>query len=378
MKAIINAQIITAREILQNYAVIFDEKITHILPEEALACYDVSEKINAQGFFVSAGFIDIHVHGCAGIDTMDERPDAITLLSEKLPPTGVTAFLPTTMTMRFDKIESALTNIRLAMGNAPGAQVLGCHLEGPFISQAFKGAQDPAYILPPDFSKIKAYSDVIKIITLAPEGPASAVFIRSCRERGITVALGHSAISYEAAMAAIKEGVSHITHIFNALAPFHHRQPGVIGAAADSDVTCELIADNLHVHPAAQRLLLKIKGSDKIILITDAMRASLMSDGKYDFGGQVVLVQDGQARLASGVIAGSVLTLNQAIFNFKQTSGLDLATVIRMVTVNPAKRLGVFASKGSIAVGKDADLVIFDDTLTIHVTIVRGKTIYRR
>lgn len=378
MKAIINAQIITAQEILQNHAVIFDEKITHIIPEAALARYNVSEKINAQGFFLSAGFIDIHVHGCAGIDTMDERTDAIALLSEKLAQTGVTAFLPTTMTMRFDQIESTLTNIRLAMGNAPGAQVLGCHMEGPFISKAFKGAQDPAYIMSPDFNKIKAYSDVIKIITLAPEWPDSAVFIRSCLEQGITVALGHSAISYEEAIVAIKEGVSHITHIFNALAPFHHRHPGVVGAAADSDVTCELIADNLHVHPAAQRLLLKIKGSDKIILITDAMRACLMSDGKYDFGGQVVLVQDGKARLASGVIAGSILTLNQAVFNFKQTSGLNLKKVIQMVTINPAKRLGIFKSKGSIAVGKDADLVIFDDTLTIHVTIVRGKTIYRR
>ncbi len=378
MKAIINVQIITAQEILQNYVVIFGEKITHIIPETALACYDVSEKINGQGCFLAPGFIDIHVHGCAGIDTMDERTDAIALLSENLTQTGVTAFLPTTMTMRFDKIESALTNIRLAMKNAPGAQVLGCHLEGPFISKAFKGAQDPEYILPTNFSKIKAYSEIIKIITLAPEEPDSAVFIRSCLKQGITVALGHSAISYEAAMIAIKEGVSHITHIFNALAPFHHRHPGVVGAAADSDVTCELIADNLHVHPAAQRLLLKIKGPDKIILITDAMRASLMSDGKYDFGGQVVIVQDGKAQLASGVIAGSVLTLNQAVLNFKQTSGLDLTKVIQMVTINPAKRLGIAENKGSIAVGKDADLVIFDDTLTIHATIVRGKTVYRR
>jgi N-acetylglucosamine-6-phosphate deacetylase len=378
MKAIVKAQIITTQKILQNYAVIFDDKITHIIPEEALIHYDVSEKINAQGLYLSAGFIDIHVHGCAGIDTMDERVDGITLLSEKLAQTGVTAFLPTTMTMRFDQMERTFIRIRTAMGNAPGAQVLGCHLEGPFINKNFKGAQDSAYILPPDFGKVKDYVDVIKIITMAPEWPESAVFIRRCIDKGMTVALGHSAISYEEAMASIKEGVSHITHIFNALTPFHHRHPGVVGAAADSDVTCELIADNIHVHPAAQRLLLKIKGFDKIILITDAMRASLMSDGKYDFGGQIVTVQDGKARLASGVIAGSVLTLNQAVFNFKQTSGLDLAKVISMVTVNPAERLGIAERKGSIAVGKDADMVIFDDTLAIHMTIVRGKTIYRR
>ena len=177
-------------------------------------------------------------------------------------------------------------------------------------------------------------------------------------------------------MKAISAGASHITHTFNAITPLNHRKPGIVGAAMDSDVTCELIADNVHVHPAVQRILLKTKGIDKIILVTDAMRASLMPDGEYDLGGQNVFVKNGEAHLSSGAIAGSVLKLNEAVRNFMKNTQISLREAIKLVTVNPAVCLGVQAQKGSLEPGKDADMVIFDEQLNILQTFVKGNLVF--
>lgn len=378
MKGIINGQIITEQGIVKDQVLIFDEKIIHIVSTDQLSNYQLTETLDAGGKFVSPGFIDVHVHGCNGFDTMDDNQEAINTISESVIKTGVTSFLPTTMTMEFSKIDQSMARIRKAMKQSTGAQILGCHMEGPFINEANKGAQDPRHILAPEFEKIKPHLDVIKIISTAPEKAKDDTFIRACAQEGIIISIGHSSATYEQALSAIDAGASHMTHTFNALPPLNHRKPGAIVAAMERDsVTCELIVDNVHVHPAMQRLLLKMKGADKMILITDAIRACMLCDGQYDLGGQMVTVGKGEARLADGSLAGSVLFMNQAVKNFMENTGLDLVSAIKLVTENPAKELGVFGEKGSLALGKDADIVIFDDSLEIFATIVRGNVLYR-
>lgn len=378
MKAIINGRIITLEGILQHHAVIFEDRIKGIVREEELEKFPVLERIDAAGRYVSPGFIDVHVHGCNGFDTMDEDEQALAAIREAVLKTGVTAFLPTTMTMPFTRIERSLEQVRRAMQEGRGAEVLGCHMEGPFIHEAYKGAQDKKYITVPDMAKIEPYLDCIRIITIAPETKDSRTFIQKCVQKGVVVSIGHSSATYEQGMEAIQAGVSHMTHTFNALPPLHHRLPGAIGAAMDSDIVCELIVDNLHVHPAMQRILLKVKGLDKIILVTDAMRASLLGDGEYDLGGQNVTVKDGEARLPSGVIAGSILTLNQAVRNFIKNTGISLADAVRLVTLNPARQVKAEQDKGSIEVGKHADLILFNDEIEVSAAFVKGNLLFRR
>jgi N-acetylglucosamine-6-phosphate deacetylase len=378
LNAIYNTKIIAADRVLTNHAVVYTDKIVAVIPEGALATYALADRIDAGGLYLAPGFIDLHIHGCAGVDTMDDGEDALAVMSRILPATGVTAFLPTTMTMPLASVTAALARIRPLMGHCPGAGILGCHLEGPFINPAYKGAQAARHILAPDFALLAGHADVIKIVTLAPELPGGLAFIREAAQQNIVAAIGHSAASYEQALAAVAAGAAHITHTFNALAIPNHREPGVLGVITDSRVTCELIADNIHVHPAMQRLLLKLAGQARLILITDAMRACLMPDGNYELGGQPVRVDKGTARLDNGVIAGSVLTLNKAVANFRQTSGLPLPAVIALVTSNPAARLGLGRQKGRIEPGFDADMVIFDENITPTETIVGGKSVYRR
>jgi N-acetylglucosamine-6-phosphate deacetylase len=378
MKAIVNSRIITLQGILFNHAVLFEDRIRGIVAETQLGRFSISEQFDGQGQYVSPGFIDIHVHGCNGFDTMDEDKRALAVISEGLLQTGVTSFMPTTMTMSMTRLEQSIEHIRQAMKKSSGAQVLGCHLEGPFIHEEYKGAQDKQYIIAPDIKKIESYLDCIKIITIAPEIADSKDFIQACVQKGIVVSIGHSSATYEQGMEAIGAGVSHMTHTFNALPPLHHRFPGAIGAAMDSDITCELIADNLHVHPAMQRILLKVKGLGKIILITDGIRASLLGDGEYDLGGQNVIVKDGEARLTDGVIAGSILTLNKAVRNFIENTGLGLAEAIQLVTLNPARQIKVDHDKGSLEVGKHADMILFHDDLEISAAFVKGNLLFRR
>lgn len=378
MKAVLNSKIITWQGILHNHVVIFEDKILGIIPKEQLENHQIDEQIDAGGKYLSPGFIDIHVHGCNGFDTMDEDEKALAFIGKGILQAGVTSFLPTTMTMSFDRIWDSMEHIRQAMGKSSGAEVLGCHMEGPFIHEDYKGAQDKKFIASPDINKIEKYLDCIKIITIAPEVAESSDFIKACVQRGIVVSIGHSSATYEQAMEAIEAGASQMTHTFNALPPLHHRLPGAIGAAMDSEIACELIVDNLHVHPAMQRILLKVKGLEKIILITDAMRASLLGEGEYDLGGQNVIVKEGEARLPNGVIAGSVLSLNRAVHNFMENTGIDLVSAIQLVTFNPAKQIKADHKKGSIEIGKDADMVLCNDELEIFATFVKGNLLFRR
>lgn len=394
MKCLINGRLILP-DANDNFkicagALNFDEKIISI--GEPL---DGAKIIDAENNFVAPGFINIHIHGAAGVDTMDDDLNALKKFAEFLPSAGVTSFLPTTMTMPLEKIYRALERIRLGKNFSHGAKILGAHVEGPFISKKFKGAQAEENILPADFSLIKNFVDVIKIITVAPEeigtrneglgtrvlnqspvpSPQSLDFIDRCLEKNIIVSIGHSAATYEEAIAAIARGANHVTHLFNAQSGLHHRKPGVVGAALDSNATVELITDNVHVHPAAQRIVAKIKPRSEIILITDSCRACGVGDGLSELGGQKVFVKGNVATLADGTLVGSVAKMNEVLKNFCANTKLDVAAGVELVTKNPAVKLKIFDKLGSLEVGKAADITLFDDDFNIKKTFVGGKEI---
>jgi len=378
MQAIMNGKIILPQKILENHVILFDTKIKDIVPHKDFIKETCTKVFDAQGNYVSPGFINIRIHGCGGVDVMDTGSSTLQTMGKLLATTGVTSFLPTTMTYDWPKIYPVLENIRTAMSEETGAQILGCNLEGPFISQEFKGAQAAKHIIAADFTKIANFSDVIKIITIAPEKITEDSFLLFCLQNKIIISLGHSGATYEEAMNAIAKGASHITHLFNAMSPLHHRHPGLVGAALDSNVKCELIADNVHVHPAMQRLVYKTKDSEDIILITDSMRACLQKDGLSELGGQKVFVRGQVAKLADGTIAGSVLTMDKAIANFRTNTNAPLSTVIAMATINPARELGLDDHIGSIALGKQADLVVLDNDINIKITFVKGVKIFQQ
>ncbi|MCX7695363.1 MAG: N-acetylglucosamine-6-phosphate deacetylase [Caloramator sp.] len=376
MKAIINGKIITERDVLKGKALIFDEKIVDIVDEKKINESDY-EVIDALGNYVSPGFIDIHIHGSGGSDTMDASFEALQNISKTITRCGVTAFLPTTMTMLKDSIYRALENIKNNKDKVAGAKVLGVHLEGPFISKKYKGAQDEKYIIPPSYDFIKDYLDVIKIITMAPEVDEEFKFIDCLsKNKDIVLSMGHTSCSYEVALNSIEKGISHATHTFNAMSFFNHREPGAVGAVFNTDITCEVIADFVHVHPEALRLLLKIKGIDKVVLITDSMRAGCMDEGVYDLGGQKVYVDKTSARLEDGTLAGSILTLNKAVYNVKNRLGLNMVDVVKMASLNPAKVIKEDSKVGSIEKGKNADIIIFNEDIDIKLTIIEGKIVF--
>jgi N-acetylglucosamine-6-phosphate deacetylase len=359
---------------------LFGEKIAGLFSPDQLPAG--TEKIDAGGRYAAPGFINIHIHGCGGADTMDATPSALKVMSRLQAATGVTAFCPTTMTYDFASIDRALTTIQNVMtsGTEPGAKILGAYLEGPFISAAFKGAQKADYIHKAAFTKIEKFAQILRYVLVAPETLTPAElenFAAAAQKYNIHLTLGHSAATYEQALTFINRyGCQHITHLFNGMAPFHHRNPGIVGAALDSTAVCELICDNVHAHPAAQRLAYQLKGPEKIILITDSMRACALGDGVSELGGQKVFVRGANATLADGTIAGSVLTLDRALANFKITAGLTVPEVVQLVTLNPARELGE-TRRGRLEPGCRADLTLFDADFKIHATYVGGLQVYQ-
>ena len=351
------------------------ERIKGIVSEREAADLNIEDTIDAKGCYVSPGFLNVHIHGCDGMDTMDDEETALPKMSRLQAKTGVTGFLPTTMTCAWDDVAKAFSHIRHYQQQQPtGARILGAHMEGPFISPAKKGAQAECNIRPADFELVEPWQDVVRIITLAPEELPDYHFVELCEEAGITVSIGHTAADYETVMEAVTEhGVHHITHLYNAMTPFHHRNPGVVGAALDSLANCEIIADNVHSHPAAQRLLYHAKGGRNIILITDSLRACGVGDGPSELGGQKVFVKGELATLEDGTIAGSVATMNRCIKIFWENTGAPLARVIEMATKTPAAELNLYDELGSLEAGKRADIVIFDDDVKIKQTIIGGK-----
>ena len=372
-----NCNIIYLDKIELGSVLIEDGKIKEINPESISNDLDI---IDGSGLYLSPGFIDVHIHGAGGYDTMDGTFDAINEISKTIVKHGTTSFTPTTMTVSIEDINKSMISIKEAKDNGTdGAIVLGAHLEGPFISPKAIGAQNPNYLVEPTIENfnamVKNAEDAVVSITIAPEIPGAKELIKTLSEKGIVCSIGHTKATYEEAIDGIKCGCSHSTHLFNAMTGFTHREPGVVGAIFDTDITTETISDGIHISYPSLRIAYKQKTSDKVLLVTDAMRACCMPDGMYDLGGQDVIVKDSAARLLSGNLAGSILTLDKAVKNVYENTNMPLYEVVKMATLNPAKHCKVSHKKGLIKEGYDADLVLFDENINIKKVIVSGKTI---
>lgn len=383
MKYIHNGTILLDGKQIQGKVLLYNKKIIDIIDErEALTLSGVVEKIDAKGGYIAPGFVDIHIHGYDGVDTMDGGVEDIQIIAKGIPSNGVTSFLPTTMTMPREDITTAINSVRKAMAvqdSQEGADILGVHMEGPFLNIEFKGAQNKEYFQKPDAAYVKENQDVVRHITVAPEIEGAMEFIKDLEEStDISMAMGHTAATFEQAMAGIEAGVNHVTHIFNAMTGLHHRKPGVVGAALSSDITCEMICDTIHVHPGLFKMIHKVKGPDKLVLVTDCMRAGGKEEGQYSLGGQKVWVKDGSARLEDGNLAGSVLKLNEAVKNMMDYTDIPMEEAIQYVTINPANVINVQDRKGTLDIGKDADITIFDKDVNIQRTIGKGKVIYEK
>jgi len=379
-----NGTVITPFRTIKNGVVIFENgKITAVGRKSDVKMPKGIIAIDASGKTVASGFIDIHIHGGRGRDIMEGSYEAINQIAKFVASHGTTAFLPTTVSTPRDDLLNAVRAVKKAMERGTeGAEVLGLHLEGPYINPEKRGAHDAEYVRPPSPDEIKelleAANRTIKIVTLAPEVDGSKELIEELGKLGIVASMGHSNATYREAMDAIKLGVTHAAHAFNEMRSFHHREPGVLGAVLVHDeLTAELISDNIHVHPVVMKLLVRTKGKNKVVLITDAIQAAGMPDGKYKLGKQNVIVKKGVCRLESGELAGSTLTMNEAVRNAMKSVGIPLRTAIKMATVNPAVAISVNKNKGSLEPGKDADIVIIDDEVNVYMTIAKGKVVYK-
>lgn len=369
-----NCNIIYLDKIENGSILIENGKIKEINPINV----DSEEVIDAKGLYLAPGFIDVHIHGAGGHDTMDGTFEAINEISKTIVKYGTTSFTPTTMTVGIDDIKQSMKVIKEAKENGTdGAIVLGAHLEGPFISPKAIGAQNPKFLIPPTLENYKEMvgdaEDAVVSITIAPEVPGAKELIKELSQKGIVCSIGHTKATYEEAMEGIKCGCGHSTHLFNAMTPFAHREPGVVGAIFDSDITTETISDGIHVSYPSLRIAYNQKTPDKVLLVTDAMMACAMPDGMYALGGQDVVVKEGAARLLSGSLAGSILTLDKAVKNVYKNVGLPLYEAVKMASYNPARHCKVENRKGLIKEGYDADLVLFDDDINIKNVIVNGK-----
>ena len=375
MKQIINGKLITPEGVIEGKTLIMSEVFEEIadLPRDGI------ETIDARGGYVMPGLIDLHIHGYGGRDAVEESRDAIREIAEGILKNGVTAFLPTTLTVSYETLENAFDNARKLQNAQKNdralyektATVLGVHAEGPFVSVKKKGAQNEAYIKAPDVDFVKRNSDIIKMITVAPEVDEGFDFIRRVSgETDVVVSAGHSDADYDTMMRAIDAGVTHATHLFNAMSSFSHRAPGGTGALMFSDkVSCELICDGVHVHPAWFKPVATLKGR-KLNLITDCLNASGLPDGKYNIGGQVFDLKGVECRLENGTIAGSVIKLNRAVWNLHKC-GIPLHEAVNAASLYPAETLGLGNERGAIRVGYVADAVICDEELNV-ISVVRG------
>ena len=381
MLAIKNGKVILEDEILLGKAVLLSNRIEGIVDESDIPTD--ATVIDAEGGYVSPGLIELHIHGYLGKDVCDASEESIRIISKGLLENGVTGYLPTTMTVDMEVIKGAIESVRALMAESrtpefDGTTILGVHAEGPFISESKKGAQDPRFILKPDADFVKENADVIRVITLAPEEDDAdfSAIKRITTETDVVVSMGHTSADYDTAMAGVKAGVRHATHLFNAVTPLTHRGPGVVGAALKSDeVSTELIVDTYHVNAALFDLVYKLKGR-KLCFITDCLPAGGLPEGEYTLGGAKIIYKNNICKLEDGTIAGSVLHLNKGVWNVYTNSEIPLHECVNCASLNPATTLGIADRKGSIKVGKDADVVILDNEFNVKKTIIGGKIKY--
>ncbi|MBQ4089617.1 MAG: N-acetylglucosamine-6-phosphate deacetylase [Clostridia bacterium] len=373
MRAIMNGKIVLKDSIVENKALLFDEKIVGI-SDSAEGC----ELIDAKGGYVTPGLIDIHTHGYLGYDCSDGELAGLTRMAEGIAKNGVTSFLATTMTMPYEELEKAFEISREYMKapSAKGAHVVGVNAEGPFLSEGKRGAHMKEYLKAPDPDFLLKYKDIIRVTTIAPDIDGAMDAIKKLTENGIRVSAGHTVADFNTTIKAIDMGASIATHTFNAMPALGHREPGATGAFLwDDRVYCELIADTFHVHTAFYKILKRIKG-DKLVIITDCLRSGGMPDGEYISGGLKVRVEGIRCLLENGTIAGSMLHLNKGVKNMIDFGGAEVWEAVAMASLNAANAIGVADAKGSIEIGKDADIAIFDAEFDTMQTIIGGKTVY--
>jgi N-acetylglucosamine-6-phosphate deacetylase len=376
MKCLVGGKVILKDRVAEGLNIYFDDKIRAITTEMP---DDTCEVIDCKGLYISAGFIDIHIHGYANIDVADADYEGIKKVSKRLPENGVTSWVPTSITAPMDDVVKVLEVIRKMIPESKtweGSEILGVNVEGPFLNVKKKGAHEESLIIPPSAEAVADYADVIKLITVAPEMDEGFKNIKRMKELGIRVALGHSDANYDTAIAAFTDGgINHITHLFNAQTSLLHRDPGIVGAALVSDVYTELICDTYHVSKNLFPLVHKMKG-DKLCIITDCVRAGGMPDGRYMLGNLAFNLSGIKCTLDDGTIAGSVLKMNYGVKNFYENSGCTLWEAVNAATINPATAVSVNKTKGSIEISKDADFAVFDNNFDIKLTISGGKTCY--
>ena len=339
---------------------------------------------DASGCYVIPGLTDLHFHGCVGEDFSDATPDGLQKMADYELSRGVTQICPAGMTLGEDQLTRICQNAAAHRAKNPGgAELVGLHLEGPFLCKAKKGAQNEAFLHDPDPAMLhrlqQAAQGMVKLVTLAAEQPGALEFIRSAQEDGITVSLGHTTADYDTACAAYEAGARQATHLFNAMPPFTHRAPGVVGAAFDHpQVKVELISDGVHIHPSVVRAVFQLFGADRVILISDSLRATGMPDGRYPFGGQEIEVHGNRATMADdpNTLAGSVSDL-MACMRSAVSFGIPLHDAVRAAAVNPAQVLGIFDRLGSLDVGKTANLAILDRDLNLKDVFFRGQLVDR-
>ena len=371
-------------EIADPVVLVEGQKIVAVGRRDDISVPASANCIHKQGLTIVPGFVDIHIHGAAGHDVMEATDEALRAITTAVVARGTTALLATTVSASkavtcaaVEAIANWITRQKGRSANASAsAEILGIHLEGPFINPARRGAHPAECIAAPSVALFKHYlaagKGATRVLTLAPELPGAAEVMAEARKAGVVISLGHTDASYPQAMAAIANGARHATHVFNAMRPFTHRETGVVGAVLTSpNVTAELIADGVHVDDAAIRILLATKGAQRMILVSDAIAATGMPDGKYKLGTSEVCVAEGIARTSEGKLAGSTLTLDRALRHLLGL-GVPPREVLPMLTANPARLLGLQERKGTLQAGADADLLLLDDRFELAGVMARG------
>lgn len=350
------------------------------IAKEILSVPADEEEYDLSGLILIPGFIDLHVHGAMGADTSDGTIESLSKISAYLASKGVTSFCPTTMMIPQEDVKRVLLCADHLKREEGGSRVIGVRLEGPFLSKEKCGVQNSEYAIDPSSEYVREVlsgypEDMISIIDLAPELPGSLDFIMEMKEK-YALSCAHTAASYEVCRAAIKAGLHHATHLFNAMNPLGHHEPGAPGALLeDSDVTCELICDGIHVHPALLKIVFSVLGEDRAVVVSDAMRAAGMPDGDYDLGGKTVHVINGRTDFGDGRLAGSTTDMHEEFQNLLKL-GIPMRKALKACTLNPARVMHIEEDTGTLEIGKYADMVALDKNNNVRIVWVKGKQVY--
>ena len=382
--ALVGGNIITPFRIIENGTILIEGKrISEIGKSGDVDIPDNIEIIDVSGRLIVPGFVDLLVHGGGGFGFADENDSSIEKVARYFLEHGSTSVLASLFAKPEELLLKDLRRLADYIEDHPDSNIRGIHMEGPYLNKQLKGAMNESYLWEPtveSWNKIwDASKGYIKIMTIAPELPGASAVMRAAARQGVVLSIGHSMATYDDIEIAIDNGAAHVTHMFNAMSPFHHRHPGIIlSSLLRNELKIELIADTLHVHSAVMELLIRMKGANGIILVSDSIRAGGMHEGEYEFADQKVFMKEKKAYLADGTLAGSTLTLNIAIKNMVETANAKITEAVRMASLNGAKVVNFEHKKGILAVGKDADIVVLNDDYEVETTILGGRIAFQK